>query len=313
MHQDAALRRQRAGEEQLVGAQVPREEHPSHERADTDATFSRVPRELVGVTGRIIELVLRRPDERIRGRVLAVVDLRTRHVDVDAAHRRDVADPQLRQTFARDLVHRAQAHTVAVGVLQMLVDPAARVVVLELARREHHLSSPTAHLVAIDVHVAKVVVGPDFLDLLVRCQEWADVPEANVLDRGRVLLKQRGVDDRVQLEVAFLDVLEVVGLAGEAQGVLDERLFLDELVGLDDEPLECSRDDDASHDVGHDEQARTRHDPAHATSPDAVRQNPGRHQGDADEDTQTGKRGVDVGVAGAEHRSRRRKQDIVLR
>src|SRR5207247_11407530 len=95
----------------------------------------------------------------------------------------------------------------------------------------------------VGVDVVAFVVGPDRLELIEGPQQWAVVPETDVLDRRRVPLEGAGVEGLVGREATLLDAVEPVRLARHPDVVLDERPLGDELVRRYDEPLQQCRDD----------------------------------------------------------------------
>ena len=105
----------------------------------------------------------------------------------------DVVERQDRIALGGGLVGPGGDHPVAVGVLQLEVDPILhfrrQVFGLELARREQQLQVLTTELVAIDRHLVRIelVVGAQTLDVFQRLRQGElRVPEPGVLHRLRI-------------------------------------------------------------------------------------------------------------------------------
>ncbi len=189
------------------------------------------------------------------------------------------------------------------GVDELLVDPVAaadgELVDVELALGEHDLAGGAVDAVAVDVDVGEVVVGADLLDLAEGVLERVPVPEADVLERGLVVLGVGGVDGGFGGELVLREAVEAVGGARGFDVVRDVRLFADELVGLDDEggdvPADEAEDDPA--DGGGSDGGG---DPSAGASADAV---DGEHDGAGDEREGEDQQAVDgdvrVGVVDA--------------
>ena len=96
--------------------------------------------------------------------------------------RRDVLQVENRQPFGGLPGDRGHDHSVAVGEQHMEVDPGLGVGWkkrwLEFAGRQHHLLIRAVELIAIDVHVMELVVGPDLLQLSVGVASAAASPTA---------------------------------------------------------------------------------------------------------------------------------------
>ena len=153
---------------------------PPEEARHRDAAGALVRGVDVVLPFRIVELAGLGPDEYVIARQLAEIDGGLLHAKIDRGLRRQIFDEQDRQAFRRDLVHRPERHTVAMGERQALIDPIAvrEALGVQLARRQHDLTVFTVDVVAVVVHRDEVVVGADLLDLAECLQAAADDPRA---------------------------------------------------------------------------------------------------------------------------------------
>ncbi len=148
-------------------------------------------------------------DHYIGKGALPVIDLRTVNLQARYGYRRDIFHHKGRQPLRAHLIHRTERHAVAVGVLQSLVDPVARLgwqpVGVHLARREHHLSVYPVYGIAVHIHIGENVIGPNLLDLLVRLDHWALVPYPDIADGQWIGLNIRPGEIFRSLKRLFLD------------------------------------------------------------------------------------------------------------
>ena len=83
-------------------------------------------------------------------------------------------------------IDRTHHQSVAVGELEMTVDPGLRVrrqqADVELPRRQHHLVLVAIPPVAIYIDAGEIIVKTDILQLPVGGEQRARIPQANVLD-----------------------------------------------------------------------------------------------------------------------------------
>ncbi len=61
---------------------------------------------------------------------------------------------------------------------------------IEFAGRKHHLLIRAAKVIAIDVHIIELVIGPDLLQLRVGIHQRLPVPQPDVVD-GRAVVLER--------------------------------------------------------------------------------------------------------------------------
>ena len=168
MEQDAALAAEIARQQDLGLGQVQREQRPAADPAEPDSAAAVIGRVDILLARGVVELARAAAHEHVAGPEFAVVDLGTRDLQLrDRGDRRDVLDEVIGQPLGRDAVHRRDAHSVAVGVRQVLVDPDARGERrgVELARRQRHLPQVAVQPIAVVVHVHEIVVGADLLQL----------------------------------------------------------------------------------------------------------------------------------------------------
>src|SRR5271155_1027512 len=141
--QDAAAGYDILGDQQVDVAVVEAEEQASPEAADRHAAVALVEVVNIIVAAWIIELGRPAVDDGIHVLPLAIVDAGAGHVDADVGDRRNVLGIKNRQAFAILDVNRAHYQAVAVGELEMAIDPGLGVggqqIDVELAGREHHL------------------------------------------------------------------------------------------------------------------------------------------------------------------------------
>src|SRR5690606_21355893 len=142
----------------------------------------------------------------------------------DAAGR-DVLDPKHGQTFWRRLVDGTHDEAVAVGVLEVLVDPRAVVDLgyVQLPHRGHHLAQAPLHPVTGHVHVGEPVVKPDFLQLAESAVHGPPVPQAHVVDGAVVGGQLLRVQVVPQVELLLFDAIQVVAEAGQGDAPGDVR------------------------------------------------------------------------------------------
>ena len=165
--------------------------------------------------------------------------------------------------------------------------------------------------IAVDVDVLEGVVGPDLLQLPEGLLERLPVPKADVVDGVLVRLDVRHRQRRVRVVGANVDPIEAEGYAGEVDVALEVGLLERQLVGLDHEALDRDRQHHPDHQHRAEKAAGEREHEARPAGRDhriggereqdrQQRRTPEREPGD-----------VDRGVAGAEHRPRRRGQKTV--
>ncbi len=125
------------------------------------------------------------------------------------------------------------------GVDQLFVDPVAaayrQFFYIELARSQHHFTGGAVDVVAINVDVGEIVVGANFLHLAQGVLQRMPVPQADVLERGLIVGRVRGVDGGFGRELALGKAVKPVGLPGHGDVVRDVGLLAHQLIGFDDE------------------------------------------------------------------------------
>ena len=98
---------------------------------------------------------------------------------------------------------------------------------------QHNLSILVVDQVTVHVHIVKIVIEPDSLNLPVGLEQGAFVPYPDILDGYVVLFDIIGTQIVIDLEIDLLDIAQVVGLAGKVDIISDVRRFLGQFVGLD--------------------------------------------------------------------------------
>ena len=171
---------------------------------------------------------------------LAKVNLRTRNAQ--AGHRalhRHIAQVKNRQPLRRKAVHRVHRDPVAVGINQLVVDPVSaafgQLVHIQFAHRQHHLAQRSIDLVAVDVDAREGVVGTNFLHLAQRVLQRIHIPQADVFERGLIVLRIDGGDARFRGKLALRKAVQPVSVPRHRDIIGDVRPLLVELVRLHDE------------------------------------------------------------------------------
>ncbi len=246
MDHDPALGTWIAGQQELRAVQLPAE----HELAPQVLHLHPAAAGVVGVgvllASRVVELPLRAVGHHRRVGELTVIDLRAFDLERRILGlRRDVLHQQVRQALGREVADRCECQPVAVGVLETPVDEGLalrrQVVLGQLPCRDHDLAVAVADLVAVHVHVDKLVVEPNLLELLIDGVQRAPVPQADLGDQLAVVFD--GLPGQVALGRVFtlLRLVEAEGLAREPDVVGDVGLLEGDLVGLDGKRLEGRR------------------------------------------------------------------------
>ena len=231
--------------------ELPGVNQAAQKRTQKDAALALVAGVDRAVGTRIIELLHAAPGDQKIQALEAVVDLGA--LQRDAADRGNVLDQEGGTPVGLDLGDRAHGHAVAVGELQMPVDPALGLcrefLGGELAGGQHDLPELAVRPVAIRVNRREVVVEPEELDLVVDLKQRPLVPEPDVLNRPLVL----GGDLRVQHAqggmAPGLEMFQAVGLAGQLDVAGEVGRLPRQLARLHDQTLDEPRDDVSRHEV----------------------------------------------------------------
>ena len=187
--QGPALPGDRPGEQDVVVLIVHGEGKAGQRQADGDAALAGVAGVGVRLSLGVVELLLPGVDDGVGTGLLTVVDLRPIDLQLRyGGHGRYVLDPELGEAVGADPGGRADGDAVAVGVLDVLVDPGLlrQLGVVNLPGGDHHLAHLAADVVPVDVHLVKLVVGAQALQLLIGLAQHPPVPEPGVGD-GRVV------------------------------------------------------------------------------------------------------------------------------
>ena len=131
------------------------------------------------------------------------------------------------------------------GKDQMPVDPGIglgrKLVDNHLPCGQHDLPVGAVDHVAIHIHVVKIIVKPDSLNLPVGLQQRAFIPDPDVLDGNIMAPDFLGAQLFLDLKIDFFDVVQTVGLAGKLNIVGNKRGFLGQFIGFDHNLLNQDR------------------------------------------------------------------------
>jgi len=185
------------------------------------------------------------------------------------------------------------------------------VLVRQLARRQHELPILPVDDVAVVVHVLELVVGPDLLQLREGAQQWAVVPEPDVLEGDLVARQRARVEVLVGGELLLLDAVEPVSGAGHPDVGLDVRPLGLQLVGRHAQALQERRVHPEAHHPHHEQRGAGAREQAQPRPHDLRRARDGGERGQYGQRAEHRQRGVDVGVRGAEDEAARREDDLV--
>ncbi len=102
---------------------------------------------------------------------------------------------------------------------ELLIDPVAaalrKLVNIQFARGEHDLAHFAVNLIAINVHIRKIVIGADFLDLAQRVLQGAPIPQPDILKRWLIVCAIQGVNGGFGGELTLRNVVQRVSLPRE--------------------------------------------------------------------------------------------------
>ena len=199
------------------------------------------------------------------------------------------------------------------GVGQVLIDPTVAVQAgrVQFARRERNLAVRAIDPVAVIVDADEIVIGADFLQLGKRGQQRFVIPHANVAKGGFILMnviERQGFDGR---EAPFLEAIERISLARELNGVGDVRALLVDLIRSDDETLDDLRIKRSPHDVDQNQSSNRIKRRADISAPRAIEEDTSGDDRKNHQELQHRQGGVNIRIAGAEHHSPRRIEQVV--
>ena len=186
------------------------------------------------------------------------------------------------------------------GVDQVLVGPGLRrahqLVRVQLAACQHDLALLAADQVAVDVHVPEGVVLVDLLLLAERVEQRAVVPQAQVLERRRVVREERPAQGLAPGEGLLRDSVQVERGPGRRDVVGDVGLLERALVGRHLQVLHDGGIDATHHHGEHDPTSRREeHEPERA-EPDVGQHREGGQHRHPSQDQVGRLLGVQVGV-----------------
>ena len=134
----------------------------------------------------VVELFDAGRNDPITRHRLSVVDGRLGYVQAVRGFGRDVLKKVLRKSAADGLRDEVHDDAIAVGELQVLVDPGLRLrgeLRRKFAGGKHHLMIAVRQVITVGVDVIELVVEAYRLSLLIGLKQRPRVPQANVLDR----------------------------------------------------------------------------------------------------------------------------------
>ena len=169
---------------------------------------------------------------------------------------------------------------------------------VELARREHRLAVHAVHGVAVDVRVEEHVVRAQLLQLAVARHQGVGIPQADVGERGLVVLELLRRQWGLGRQRLLRDVVELVGALRGGQVAGDVLALLGELIRVDDERLVNGGHDAAKDDHGDDPDDDDERPPLTAAE-DVQHEHRCQEQREAHHHVGERQADVDVGVAGA--------------
>ena len=123
------------------------------------------------------------------------------------------------------------------GVNQMPVDPGVglgrELVDDQFPCGQHDLAVGAINHVAIHVHVVKIIVEPDRLNLAVGLQQRTFIPDSDILDGNIMVPNFIRTQGFIDFKIDFLDIVQIIGFTGKLNIVGDKGRFLGQLIGFD--------------------------------------------------------------------------------
>ena len=271
-----------------------------------------VGRLLAGAGGDVHLLAVRLHDG-VTAELLPVVEPGLVEGDVQVVADRQPPDAEVRQAGLHG-VGRRQGHAETVGERERAGLPGGlrEVARVQLARPQHDRRHLAVDLVAIHVeHLGELVVVPLALTVLVGQRENRRIQQRQVADDvlaagDRVVGQPPGGVER-----ADLDVVEPHGQARRGDVVLDVLPLAGGLGGLHPQALDDERVDAAHHDRHEGPESHRQRGQHPALEADVHEQQHERQHGDQDEQPVHRQPGVQVGVRGPVHDTRRGRGQLV--
>ena len=189
IEQDLGLRRQLRTDQQVDVAEADRKGQATKPRGQGDARVALPLGVLVSLGERVVQLCLLGVGQHVIGGVATKVNPRLRHRRHAGGW--NIVKGQYGIALAGRLIGTGRDHAIAVGVLQLEVDPVLRrhLIWIELPRGEQELEILVAELIPVDrdLVVIELVVGAEALDVFQgRRQGQLGIPEPGVLNRLRI-------------------------------------------------------------------------------------------------------------------------------
>ena len=196
----------------LTSALGPGEQEPLPQAVQRDTSCSGVAGVDIVIALGVVELFDAGRDDPISRHRLAVVDGRLGYVQAVGGFGRDILKNVLRKAAPDGLRDEAHDHAIAMGELQILVDPGLRLrgeLRRELAGRKHHLMIAIRQVVAVHINIVELIIEPYLLGLLVHLKQRPRVPQTDVLDRVLISRDHLGRQVRQRRIGCFLDRVEL--------------------------------------------------------------------------------------------------------
>jgi hypothetical protein len=248
MHQQLAIVLYVITERQLgeISA-VERDHDPAQKTSEHDTAVALIRRQAVGLSLRVVKLLLPCLHVDVCVSQLAEIDLRARHAQTShRALNRHIAQNQRGQSFLREPIYWIHGDAVTVRVDQLFINPVAtalrKLLDVQLARGKHHLTSHPVDFVAINVNIGKVVVGANFLNLTQSVLKGVPVPQPDILQRSLIMHRVGRRDVCLSGKLALRNSVQSVGLPRQGDIVGDVRLLANELVWFHDEAADVPAD-----------------------------------------------------------------------
>src|SRR5258705_9477031 len=155
--------------------------------ANSDPASSLVNGVGIGITLRVVKLLLFGLYINVPIGEFAKIDLRASDFYLRSTRlNRHVGQYKLRETLRGEAISCVHRNPVTMSVDKLLIDPipigCRKFCVINLSRRDHHLSGLSRDCVAVDIDIRKVVVSAYRLNLLEGVLQGSPIPQADVFE-----------------------------------------------------------------------------------------------------------------------------------
>ncbi len=106
---------------------------------------------------------------------------------------------------------------------------------------QHDLAVGVVDHVAIHIHVVKIIIKPDSLNLPVGLQQRTFIPDPDVLDGNIMVADILCAQLFIDLKIDLFDIVQTIGLAGKLNIVGNKGGFLGQFIGFDHNLLNQDR------------------------------------------------------------------------